>query len=503
MNYKNIEFTTIYSSQELINIDLSQFHAVYSPSQAIDVSLHSNTKFIFGPHFSVFPVKHHMDLIKNKNSTYIQPSDWASDVWRHNILCNNLKIKAIPFGIDTNKFNEIKQINNRNEVFIYYKGRSPNDLNLIEQFLKNKNINYKIFSYMNRYDENVYLNYLQNSKYGIWIDAHESQGFALQEALSCGVPLLVWNIKSMNQEYGQTYDDIPATTIPYWDERCGEYFYKIEELEEKYNLFLSKIETYKPREFILENLSFDICEEKFINIINNMISNKELIEAEIRKHGNTNLITNSGLQSGSQIFAIGDSHTIFFYNSMKIKEHWFFGCILPPTIYRLLNEDIDIYNIGNILGNLHEKYNIKENDYVIFYFGFNDIQKNIQKYAEDSWQHEIINLFTTYINKVVELSNKYKIKPILPCIYPNPRPDAQGQNPCGSYEQRRMYTIFTNNILKHLCDTNKIPFLDIYNSITDEYGFIKQDITSDNIHLDYNNQKIRDFVEDEIYKLCC
>ena len=229
---------------------------------------------------------------------------------------------------------------------------------------------------------------------------------------------------------------------------------------------------------------------------------KELIEAEISKHGNTNLITNSDLQSGSQIFAIGDSHSIFFYNSMKIKEHWFFNSFLPRTIYRLLNEDLDIYSIGNFVGNLHEKYNIKENDYVIFYFGFNDIQRNIQKHAENTWQDEINDLFTAYVNKVIELSNKYKIKPILPCVYPNPRPDAQGQEPCGSYEQRRTYAVFANNILKQLCETNKIPFLDIYDLITDEYGFIKQDVTSDKIHLDYNNQKIREFIEAEIYKFC-
>ena len=80
----------------------------------------------------------------------------------------------------------------------------------------------------------------------MWLDAHESQGFALQEALSCNVPLFVWNITSMRQEYGSSYNDIPATTIPYWDERCGEYFYNINELEDKFNLFLSKLETYKP-----------------------------------------------------------------------------------------------------------------------------------------------------------------------------------------------------------------------------------------------------------------
>lgn len=230
---------------------------------------------------------------------------------------------------------------------------------------------------------------------------------------------------------------------------------------------------------------------------------KEIIDNEIQKYENTNLITNAGLQSGSAIFAIGDSHTIFFHNSMKIKEHWFFGCSLPPTIYRLLHEELDIYNIGNCLRNLHEKYNIKEKDYVIFYFGFNDIQRNIQKHAENKWQQEILILFTNYVNKVILLSNKYNINPIIPCIYPNPRPEAQGQNPCGSYEQRRMYTVFANSVLKQLCKTNNLSFLDIYDSITDEYGFIKHDITTDKIHLDYNNDKIRDFVEGEIYKFCC
>jgi len=45
----------------------------------------------------------------------------------------------------------------------------------------------------------------------------------------------------------------------------------------------------------------------------------ELIQNEIKKNGNTNFITDSGLSSGQEIFAIGDSHTIFFYNSLKIK----------------------------------------------------------------------------------------------------------------------------------------------------------------------------------------
>jgi len=136
--------------------------------------------------------------------------------------------------------------------------------------LNEKNITFKVFDYINGYDENVFLDYLQNSKYGIWLDAHESQGFALQETLSCNVPLLVWNVTSMDQEYGSSYEKYKATTIPYWDNRCGESFYNIEEFEVTYNKFMENIDNYKPREFILENLSVEVCENKLIDLINNM-----------------------------------------------------------------------------------------------------------------------------------------------------------------------------------------------------------------------------------------
>jgi hypothetical protein len=45
----------------------------------------------------------------------------------------------------------------------------------------------------------------------------------------------------MNQEYKSTCSNIPATTIPYWDERCGDFFYNINNIEEKFNSFLDLI----------------------------------------------------------------------------------------------------------------------------------------------------------------------------------------------------------------------------------------------------------------------
>jgi glycosyltransferase involved in cell wall biosynthesis len=265
MNYKNIKFTHVTT---LNSIDLSKYAAVYSPDIPVNTKLYPNTKFIFGPHFSVFPEKNQIDMISNPNTIYIQPSEWVVKVWKDNTICNNLKVKVLPFGVDTEKFTEIKPINERQKVFIYYKSRVPKEIEFIRYFLNNKNIEYRIFNYDTKYNEDDYLNYLHDSIYGIWIGRHESQGFALEEALSCNVPLFVWNVKSMNQEYKSTYSDIPATTIPYWDERCGEFFYNINDIEEKFNLFLDKLNTYKPREYVLENLSMEVCENKLIALVN-------------------------------------------------------------------------------------------------------------------------------------------------------------------------------------------------------------------------------------------
>jgi hypothetical protein len=262
-------FIVSINHTNLDTINLHHFDIIYSPSCPIDVSKYPNSKFIFGPHFSVFPNKNQMDLISgNKNVIYIQPSEWAKNAWINNPICKNIRFETLPFGVDTDNFNQIKSITERNKVFIYFKRRQSHELNFVIQFLNSRGITAKIFDYVNKYHENEYIDYLHDSKYGIWLDAHESQGFALEEALSCNVPLLVWNVVSMNQEYGSTYGDVPATSIPYWDERCGEHFTDVNNFELTFNKFINNLNNYNPREYILENLSIEVCNKRFIEVAN-------------------------------------------------------------------------------------------------------------------------------------------------------------------------------------------------------------------------------------------
>lgn len=244
--------------------DIPDFDVIYSPVNPIDTSQYPDKKFIFGPHFSVFPDRK-IQFINNinKNSIYIQPSTWAVNAWANaNAL---LPIKPYCFPVNTNKFKCNNKI--RDKVFVYYKRRKPEELQFIVNYLNENKIEHKVFDYIKKYDEKDYISYLQESKYGIIVDAHESQGFAIEEALASNVPLLVWNVKYMSQEHGSRYPDIVATTVPYFDDRCGKIFYEENEFLQMFNEFINNINNYNPRSYIMENLSYDICYEKFLNLL--------------------------------------------------------------------------------------------------------------------------------------------------------------------------------------------------------------------------------------------
>ena len=219
---------------------------------------------IYGPQFSTFP-DHRVHSLDH--GIYIQPSKWAKEVWDD---VKNVPLEVFPFPVNMEKFNEVKSNKLRDQIIVYYKHRHPDELKFIIEKLKNKNIEPIIFDYEKRYKEEDYLNTLHNAKYMVVVAGHESQGFGLQEAMSCNVPLLVWNVKSMNQEYGRNYDDIPASTVPYWDNRCGEVFYQEEEFDETFDNLTTNLDDYIPRKYIEENLSIEKCSEIFISLINKL-----------------------------------------------------------------------------------------------------------------------------------------------------------------------------------------------------------------------------------------
>ena len=272
LHHKNLNALMKYKGTEVTYVDvlpdsLDSFDIVYCPSLSVDVSLYPGVRFVFGPHLSVFPDASQLKLIRG--SVYLQPSSWVLDFWKGYDCCQDIRLRVLPFGVDTDLFRPIEGVEadvKKENVVVYFKRRKPQELLFVENILKSYNIPYRVFEY-GSYSEADYLQYLKGAKYGIWLDAHESQGFALEEALSMNVPLLVWNVRTMSQEYGSSYPDVTATTIPYWDDSCGEVVYDCEDFMKVYSVFLSKLDSYRPREFVIKGLSIDVCSARFVDLV--------------------------------------------------------------------------------------------------------------------------------------------------------------------------------------------------------------------------------------------
>ena len=254
--------------------DIPNYDVIYSASETINTALYPNKKFIFGPHFSTFPNQSQLKSLQAsvyKNSIYIHPSEWSASVWKEMGAEEFLPIKVFPFSVNTNRFQPLLSVTIRENVFVYFKRRHPQELHQLKDFINRQHIkNYRIFDYSHHYNEDDYLNYLQTCQYGIILDAHESQGFAIEEAMACDVPLLVWSAQTMNQEHGSHYSAIPCTTVPYWDPMCGEVFHNLAELPNTFQTFQTKLQDkqYKPRDYILATLSMEKCAERFMSLIN-------------------------------------------------------------------------------------------------------------------------------------------------------------------------------------------------------------------------------------------
>jgi lysophospholipase L1-like esterase len=204
----------------------------------------------------------------------------------------------------------------------------------------------------------------------------------------------------------------------------------------------------------------------------------------------------------TNIFAVGDSHTIYYFDSNIVNHHWVGWGEMPVTMHQLILRGLPLYNIVERLppGDICH-INVKENDIVLFSYGWNDVQKNIYKYWKNSYKEAINSLVLSYIELINRFSNgtPYKIKPIVSCVFPIPQ--NTNNNMTGSNEDRINYTIYMNEKLKELCLQNSIPFFNIYNLLQDNNIISSNVVDGDKTHLDRKNIKLREQIETQLKEL--
>ncbi len=198
----------------------------------------------------------HQDYYKKM----IAPSQWVKDKFINKFNLPENKLSVWPVGIET--FNNERDITY--DCLIYFKRREQKELDAVKQFLDSKNFTYKMVEY-GGYGEDGFKNLVNQAKFCFLINGTESQGIAVQEIMSMGVPIIAWDIKEWLDQ-GEAYR-VPATSIPYWDERCGEVFFNLDELDVTFSKFYAKLDEYDPKAFIKDNLSFECSIKTLLDIL--------------------------------------------------------------------------------------------------------------------------------------------------------------------------------------------------------------------------------------------
>ena len=201
-------------------------------------------------------------LIENQNyyKKIIAPSEWVKNKFITKFNLPEEKLAVWPVGIE--EFNNIREPNY--DCLIYFKRRDQSELDAVKQFLDRKNLTYKMVQY-GGYGEDGFKQLVNSAKFCFLINGTESQGIAVQEIMSMGVPIIAWDIKEWLDQ-GEAYR-VPATSIPYWDERCGEVFFNIDDLEVTFSKFYATLDQYDPKAFIKDNSSFECSVKTLLDIL--------------------------------------------------------------------------------------------------------------------------------------------------------------------------------------------------------------------------------------------
>ena len=275
------------NSEYSIHPDLSHIDDTFDIAMCFDVfyppdCFPEHCKVIYGPHFFVFPEDmSHPIFNYNYDPTrffYNTLCEWNYVIHKSFAPHFGIQFLRCPFGIDYETIQIAPPIESRKGILIYVKGRLESEVKYMLDFLDSKGEMYTIIRY-GTYKNSDFLEKLRLSKYVVWIGRHESQGFALQETLASNIPILIWDVKSMYEEYGSNQKSIyesyklsdkslAATAAPYWSDECGEKFYEKEELSDKYDMMNYKLSRFNPRSFIEKYLSHSATFKGLMQAIN-------------------------------------------------------------------------------------------------------------------------------------------------------------------------------------------------------------------------------------------
>lgn len=207
-------------------------------------TLKNKDKLLVGP--QVWPFAPEFQQL-TEYGKIITPSQWVADLYTN--FFNVRGTLNWPVAIYAP---EIEEKEPEIDFLIYFKNRPRNHLMVVLNHLQERGLTFTLLEYGN-YSQEQFKLALSSVRFCVIIDNTESQGIATQEMMAANKPLFVldqpvWD--HMGQEYA-----VPATSVPYWSNECGEKITRPEEIEDVFDRFYSNLDNYTPKDFVDRELS--------------------------------------------------------------------------------------------------------------------------------------------------------------------------------------------------------------------------------------------------------
>ncbi|MDB4926973.1 hypothetical protein [Mucilaginibacter sp.] len=183
------------------------------------------------------------------------------------------KVLAWPTGIDIDEWVPLSGTKHF-DFLIYDKIRWEHEkynnelLEPVIQTLNQYKLSYQLIKY-GQYTHDELKDKLSKSKAVIFLCEHETQGLAYQQILSTNTPILAWDRAGYWQDpeyYPKRVKYEPVSSVPYWDKQCGLKFTGQCDFESQMIDFLNSLNQFKPRKYIIENLTLELSAKKYVTI---------------------------------------------------------------------------------------------------------------------------------------------------------------------------------------------------------------------------------------------
>jgi hypothetical protein len=194
-------------------------------------------------------------------------SEWVRGFYR-DVPSLAARSRVCPAGVDSAYWQPTGRPRERTAI-VYWKSGEENACQAVETTIRQCGLEpIRIESRPGEhrlFEPAEYRDRLDRVALGVFLSTFETQGIALAEAWSMNVPTLVWDPRGDAEWLGRRFRS--ASSAPYLTPATGVAFGDIGDLKPVLDLALRSLDSFQPRDWVLENMTDAVCSKRLYELI--------------------------------------------------------------------------------------------------------------------------------------------------------------------------------------------------------------------------------------------